>query len=45
MILTGIVVALSVSAFALSLVVRLHQLYGTIELDEIIKIRSVETDD
>ena len=45
MILTGIVVALSVSAFALSLVVRLHQLYGTIELDEIIQIRSVETDD
>ncbi|WP_422484738.1 cation:proton antiporter subunit C [Gudongella sp. DL1XJH-153] len=45
MILTGIVVAVSVTAFALSLVIKIHEAYGTIELDEIIQMRSVETDD
>lgn len=42
MILTGIVVAVSITAFALSIVVRIHDAYGTIELDEIQKMRSVE---
>ncbi|SDB90450.1 multisubunit sodium/proton antiporter, MrpC subunit [Pelagirhabdus alkalitolerans] len=45
MILTGIVVAISITAFALSLIVKIHAAYGTIELDEIMKIRSVELDD
>lgn len=35
--LTGIVVAVSITAFMLALTVRLHDKYGTIELDEIIK--------
>ena len=42
MILTGIVVTVSITAFALGLVVKIHDAYGTIELDEINKIRSVE---
>ncbi len=37
--LTGIVVAVSITAFALALTVKLHEKYGTIELDEIMKIR------
>lgn len=42
LVLTGIVVGLSVTAFALSMVIRLHQYYGTIETDEILEIRSWE---
>lgn len=38
--LTGIVVAVSTTAFALALTVRLYEEYGSIELDEIIKMRS-----
>jgi len=37
--LTGIVVAVSVTAFALALTIRLYGIYGTLELDEIMKIR------
>jgi multicomponent Na+:H+ antiporter subunit C len=37
--LTGIVVAVSVTAFALALTMRLHSLYGTLELDEIMRMR------
>jgi multicomponent Na+:H+ antiporter subunit C len=37
--LTGIVVAVSITAFALALTIRLYEKYGTIELDEIMKIR------
>lgn len=37
--LTGIVVAVSVTAFALALTIKLHEMYGTIELDEIMRIR------
>ncbi|AHM57826.1 sodium/proton antiporter (plasmid) [Peptoclostridium acidaminophilum DSM 3953] len=37
--LTGIVVAVSTTALALALTVRLHEKYGTIELDEIIRMR------
>ncbi|WP_053954917.1 sodium:proton antiporter [Inediibacterium massiliense] len=37
--LTGIVVAVSVTAFALALTIKLYEKYGTIELDEIMKMR------
>lgn len=40
LVLTGIVVSLSVTSFALSIVVKLHGYYGTIESDEILEIRS-----
>ena len=40
MILTGIVVAVSITAYALSLIIRIYEYYGTIELDEIMDIRS-----
>lgn len=43
--LTGIVVAVSITAFSLSIVIKIHEAYGTIEMDEIIKIRSVESDE
>ncbi|SDK95730.1 cation:proton antiporter subunit C [Natronincola ferrireducens] len=39
MILTGIVVAVSITAYALSIVIKIYDAYGTIELDEIMKIR------
>ncbi|MBU5482848.1 cation:proton antiporter subunit C [Clostridium sp. MSJ-11] len=35
--LTGIVVAVSTTAFALALTIKVHEKYGTIELDEILK--------
>lgn len=37
--LTGIVVAVSVTAFMLALTIKLYEKYGTIELDEIYEIR------
>lgn len=37
--LTGIVVAVSITAFALALTIKLNEKYGTIELDEIMKKR------
>lgn len=39
LILTGIVVSVSFTAFALSLMVKLYQHYGTLDADEIIMIR------
>ena len=36
MILTGIVVAVSITAYALSLLIRLYKEYGTLEVDEIL---------
>ncbi|KYH28685.1 MULTISPECIES: sodium:proton antiporter [Clostridium] len=36
--LTGIVVAVSTTAFALALTIKLNEKYGTIELDEIMKM-------
>lgn len=36
--LTGIVVAVSVTAFALAITVKIYDYYGTIELDEIMKM-------
>ncbi|MDW7649845.1 MAG: cation:proton antiporter subunit C [Bacillota bacterium] len=40
LVLTGIVVSLSITSFALSIVVKLNEFYGTIESDEILEIRS-----
>lgn len=45
MILTGIVVAVSITAFSLSIVIKIYDAYGTVDLDEIMKIRSVEADE
>ncbi len=42
LILTGIVVAVSVTAFALSLIVKLYQHYGTVDAEEIMLKRSSE---
>lgn len=42
LILTGIVVGVSVTAYALSLVVKIHRYYGTVDTDEICEIRSSE---
>ncbi len=42
LILTGIVVSVSVTAFALALVVKLYQHYGTVNVDEITQIRRGE---
>jgi len=37
--LTGIVVAVSITAFALALTIKLYEKYGTIELNEIMEMR------
>ncbi len=42
LILTGIVVSVSITAFALSLVIKLYSHYGTVDADEIALIRSHE---
>lgn len=42
LILTGIVVAVSVTAYALSLIVKLYAHYGTLDADEIALMRSRE---
>lgn len=42
LILTGIVVSVSVTAFALGIVVKLYQHYGTVDVDEITRMRSEE---
>lgn len=39
LILTGIVVAVSTTAFALSITIRLYEKYGTIELDQIMRLK------
>lgn len=41
LILTGIVVAVSVTAFALGLIVKLYRYYGTLNAEEIVRLRSV----
>jgi multicomponent Na+:H+ antiporter subunit C len=40
--LTGIVVGVSVTAYALSLVIKIYRYYGTVDTDEIVEIRSSE---
>ena len=44
LVLTGIVVSVSVSAFFLALVQRIYKKYHTIELDELLKIMKKEKD-
>jgi multicomponent Na+:H+ antiporter subunit C len=45
LILTGIVVAVSITVYALSMIIKIFDAYGTIELDEIMQIRSEEAND
>ncbi len=42
LILTGIVVSVSITVYALSLVIRIYQTYGTIDQEEIVKIQNEE---
>ncbi len=42
LILTGIVVAVSLTAYALSLIIRLYRHYGTLDADEIALLRARE---
>ena len=44
LVLTGIVVSISVSAFSLALTQRIYKRYGTIELDELLTIIKKEED-
>jgi multicomponent Na+:H+ antiporter subunit C len=44
-ILTGIVVAISISAFALALVLKLYRHYGTLNAEEIVRIRGIRPSD
>lgn len=39
LILTGIVVSISLTAFALGLIVKLYKYYGTVDADEIMRLR------
>ncbi|GAB6085271.1 cation:proton antiporter subunit C [Alkaliphilus crotonatoxidans] len=43
LILTGIVVAVSITAYSLSLIMKLYKAYGTMDIDEIMEIRSEKT--
>ncbi|MEN1759125.1 cation:proton antiporter subunit C [Anoxynatronum sibiricum] len=45
LILTGIVVAVSITVYGLSMIIKIYDAYGTIELDEIMQIRSEEAHD
>lgn len=42
LILTGIVVVVSMTVYSLSLVIRIHETYGTIDQEEIVKIQNEE---
>lgn len=42
LILTGIVISVSITAFALSLIVKIYQHYGTVDVEEIALIKSRE---
>lgn len=44
LVLTGIVVSVSVTAFSLALVIRLYEKYGSLDLDEIIYLSQEEGD-
>lgn len=45
LILTGIVVAVSITVYGLSMIIKIYEAYGTIELDEIMQIRSEEANE
>ena len=42
LILTGIVVGVSLTAFALAMTVKLYEYYGTVDTDEILRLRDEE---
>lgn len=42
LILTGIVVGVSLTAFALALIIKLYKYYGTVDADEIMRLRGEE---
>ena len=42
--LTGIVVAVTTTAFALALTIKLYQHYGTVDLEDILKMRGEQND-
>ncbi|MEG0778985.1 MAG: cation:proton antiporter subunit C [Oscillospiraceae bacterium] len=44
LVLTGIVVSVSVSAFSLALIQRIYRKYGTVELDELVTRMTKEED-
>ena len=44
LVLTGIVVSVSITAFALALIQRIYRRYGTIELDELLERAKKEAD-
>jgi len=45
LILTGIVISVSLTAFSLSLIVSIYKYYGTLDLDEILKLVAQEEED
>jgi len=45
LILTGIVVAVSITVYGLSMIIQIYDAYGTIELDEIMQMRSEKAND
>ncbi len=45
LILTGIVVAVSITAYSLSLIMKLYEAYGTMDIDEIMELRSEATNE
>ncbi|MDP3386026.1 MAG: cation:proton antiporter subunit C [Eubacteriales bacterium] len=45
MILTGIVVAVSITAYALSLIIRIHEAYGSIDLNDILRPKEGESNE
>lgn len=42
--LTGIVVAVSTTAFALALTIKIYETYGTIELDEVVRRKGLQNE-
>ncbi len=45
LVLTGIVVSVSFSAFFLALAIRLYKAYHTLDLNEIIRLKNIETEE
>lgn len=45
LVLTGIVVSVSFSAFFLALAIRLYKAYGTLDLNEIIRLKNIEAEE
>ena len=45
LVLTGIVVSVSFSAFFLALAIRLYKAYHTLDLNEIIRLKNIEAEE